>query len=190
MNVPLIPAYQNNNGLGKPFKPYVDPTTYANHNDALAEFTNEIPVENVEVTRTIGAGEFGEVCSGRLKVENVYGGVVQQIVAVKTLLPGSSDKAKADFLAEASIMGQFEHENVIRLVGVVTKSEPVMILTEYMLNGSLDKFLRFNDNGSLTVLQLVQMMHGVSCGMKYLTDKGFVHRVSKYLFVSYFTFMF
>jgi hypothetical protein len=31
----------------------------------------------------------------------LYGGVVQQIVAVKTLLPGSSIKAKSDFLTEA-----------------------------------------------------------------------------------------
>lgn len=48
-----------------------------------------------------------------------------QTVAIKTLKPGSSDKAKGDFLMEASIMGQFSHENVIRLIGVVTKSEPV-----------------------------------------------------------------
>jgi hypothetical protein len=76
------------------FRPYVDPTTYQDPQEALAEFANEIAPENVEVTRTIGVGEFGEVCSGRLRVENLYGGVVQQIVAVKTLLPGSSIKAK------------------------------------------------------------------------------------------------
>lgn len=46
-------------------------------------------------------------------------------MAVKTLLPGSVPKAKADFLLEASIMGQFEHENVIHLIGVVTRTEPV-----------------------------------------------------------------
>lgn len=39
-------------------------------------------------------------------------------------------------------MGQFEHPNVIFLQGVVTKSNPVMIITEYMENGSLDHFLR------------------------------------------------
>jgi len=39
-------------------------------------------------------------------------------------------------------MGQFEHPNVIFLQGVVTKSNPVMIITEYMENGSLDTFLR------------------------------------------------
>lgn len=51
-----------------------------------------------------------------------------------------------DFLTEASIMGQFEHPNVIFLQGVVTKSNPVMIITEYMENGSLDHFLRVQYN--------------------------------------------
>lgn len=50
-----------------------------------------------------------------------------------------------DFLTEASIMGQFEHPNVIFLQGVVTKSNPIMIITEFMENGSLDTFLRAND---------------------------------------------
>lgn len=63
-------------------------------------------------------------------------------VAIKTLKPGSSEKARCDFLTEASIMGQFDHPNVIYLQGVVTRSNPVMIITEYMENGSLDTFLR------------------------------------------------
>ena len=67
------------------------------------------------------------------------------LVAIKTLKPGSSDKARMDFLTEASIMGQFEHPNVIFLQGVVTKAQPTMIITEYMENGSLDTFLRAND---------------------------------------------
>lgn len=73
-------------------------------------------------------------------------------------------------------MGQFDHENVIHLIGVVTRSEPVMIITEYMLNGALDKFLRDNDNGSLTMNQLAKMMKGIASGMKYLTDMGYIHR--------------
>lgn len=63
-------------------------------------------------------------------------------MAIKTLKPGSSEKARCDFLTEASIMGQFDHPNVIYLQGVVTRSNPVMIITEYMENGSLDTFLR------------------------------------------------
>lgn len=87
-----------------------------------------------------GGGEFGDVCRGRLKVPPNF---VQDIdVAIKTLKPGSSEKARCDFLTEASIMGQFDHPNVIYLQGVVTRSNPVMIITEYMENGSLDTFLR------------------------------------------------
>ena len=52
-------------------------------------------------------------------------GVQLEPIACKSLKPGSSGKAKADFLLEASIMGQFMHRNVVRLIGVVTKQEPV-----------------------------------------------------------------
>lgn len=63
-------------------------------------------------------------------------------VAIKTLKSGYTEKQRRDFLSEASIMGQFDHPNVIHLEGVVTKSSPVMIITEFMENGSLDSFLR------------------------------------------------
>ncbi|KAL7072715.1 hypothetical protein ACQ4LE_008300 [Meloidogyne hapla] len=155
---------------------YVDPTTYEDPTQILAAFTNEIYAKDVEITRVIGSGEFGEVCCGRLTVEDSYGQRQQQIVAVKRLLPEASCKAKTDFLLEASIMGQFEHENVIRLIGVVTRTEPVMLITEYMLYGSLDQFLRANRDGQLAICQLVRLLHGIACGMNYLTDKAYVHR--------------
>ena len=68
-------------------------------------------------------------------------------MAIKTLKPGASEKARLDFLTEASIMGQFRHPNVICLQGVVTKSNPVMIITEFMENGSLDTFLKVKRGG-------------------------------------------
>uniref|UniRef100_A0A1I8EVW7 receptor protein-tyrosine kinase n=1 Tax=Wuchereria bancrofti TaxID=6293 RepID=A0A1I8EVW7_WUCBA len=142
------------------FKPYVDPAAYEDPNQALLEFTNDVDPALIRITEIIGSGEFGEV----------------QTVAIKTLKPGSSDKAKGDFLMEASIMGQFTHENVIRLIGVVTKNEPIMIVIEYMENGSLDQFLRKNDNGILKLMQIIDMLRGIAAGMKYLTEKGFVHR--------------
>lgn len=96
-------------------------------------------------------------------------------VAIKTLKPGSSDKSRLDFLTEASIMGQFEDPNVIYLEGVVTKSNPIMIITEYMENGALDQFLRTND-GKFTVIQLVGMLRGIASGMRYLDEAGYIHR--------------
>ncbi len=49
---------------------------------------------------------------------------------------------KNDFLTEASIMGQFDHPNVIKLYGVVTRVEPAMIVMEFVENGSLYHYLR------------------------------------------------
>lgn len=65
------------------------------------------------------AGEFGEVCSGRLRIP----GKKEIPVAIKTLKGGYTERQRRDFLREASIMGQFDNPNIIRLEGVVTKSK-------------------------------------------------------------------
>lgn len=150
---------------------YIDPHTYEDPNQAVREFTKEIDASHITIESIIGGGEFGDVCKGRLKLQ----GQTEVTVAIKTLKPGSSDKARMDFLTEASIMGQFDHPNVIYLQGVVTKSNPVMIITEFMENGSLDTFLRAND-GKFQVIQLVGMLRGIAAGMQYLAEMNYVHR--------------
>ncbi|CAB1426720.1 unnamed protein product [Pleuronectes platessa] len=150
---------------------YIDPLTYEDPNQAVHEFTQEIDVSFISIERIIGAGEFGEVCSGPLRLP----GKREIQVAIKTLKAGYTEQQRRDFLWEASIMGQFNHPNIIRLEGVVTKSKPVMIITEYMENGSLDTFLKKNDS-QFTVIQLVGMLRGIASGMRYLSDMGYVHR--------------
>ena len=84
----------------------------------------------------MGAGEFGVVTHAMWKSS-----IDQETeVAVKTLNIDANDKDKLRFLQEAAIMCQFDHENVIKLYGVVTEA-PAMIVLEYMSRGDLKNML-------------------------------------------------
>uniref|UniRef100_A0A674AHR1 receptor protein-tyrosine kinase n=1 Tax=Salmo trutta TaxID=8032 RepID=A0A674AHR1_SALTR len=155
----------------KPLKTYVDPHMYEDPNTAILKFASEIHPSLVTKQKAIGAGEFGEVYRGVMKAPR-RGEVA---VAIKTLKPGYTEKQKQDFLSEASIMGQFSHQNIIRLEGVITKFKHAMIVTEYMENGALDNYLKDHD-GEMSSYQLVGMLRGIAAGMKYLSDMSYVHR--------------
>ncbi|XP_025080745.1 ephrin type-B receptor 1-B-like isoform X2 [Pomacea canaliculata] len=166
-----MPLFPSPGSVHSSVRTYIDPHTYEDPNQAVREFTREIDACHIIIETVIGGGEFGDVCKGKLRIP----GRPEMTVAIKTLKPGATEKNRLDFLTEASIMGQFDDPNVIFLEGVVTKSNPIMIVTEFMANGSLDTFLRAND-GKFTVMQLVGMMRGIASGMSYLAEMGYVHR--------------
>ncbi|XP_065187264.1 serine/threonine-protein kinase A-Raf-like isoform X2 [Sycon ciliatum] len=129
----------------------------------------------VLMKRLIGKGAFGSVhlaeWSFRVSCAPVE-------VAVKCLKDGADEKAEKDFLAEARIMAEFDHPNIIRLFGVVDDGA-ARIVTEYMSNGNLKDFLeqvRTTDPMLRSRGQLVQYIVDIAGGLQYLATEGFIHR--------------
>jgi len=135
-------------GLG--VKYYIDPSTYEDPCQAIREFTREVDPAYIKIEEVIGAGSFGEVRRGRLQPR----GRREQAVAIQALWAGGAESLQMTFLGQAAVLGQFQHPNILRLEGVVTKSRPLMVLTELMELGPLDSFLRVSaglgaDGGAL-----------------------------------------
>ena len=148
----------------------MDPSTYEDPSEAVKEFAREIDPTHLKIEEVIGAGmphdlslksvscdhrrecncilflsppaQFGEVSRGRYRPV----GRREVLVAVKTLRWGASDREKGMFLSEAGVLGQFDHPNVLKLEGVVTRIPPERIITEFMENGPLDGFLRVREH--------------------------------------------
>ncbi|KAK8724801.1 hypothetical protein OTU49_010926 [Cherax quadricarinatus] len=149
----------------------------------------EVPRQRIRILETLGEGKFGmvQLC----EVEDPNG---SQMVAMKSIRTGSSEATKKDFRQEARILSRLDDPNIVQLVGMVTRAEPLCMLLEYMSCGDLYQFLRKHrgdgtimpvtftspeDDADLPVLSygaLIYIASQVASGMKYLEALNVVHR--------------
>ncbi|KAM6279798.1 tyrosine-protein kinase Mer isoform 2-T2 [Porphyrio hochstetteri] len=132
--------------------------------------------------KVLGEGEFGSVMEGRLSQPD---GTPQK-VAVKTMkLDNFSQREIEEFLSEAACMKDFDHPNVIKLLGVCIElsSQQVpkpMVILPFMKYGDLHSFLlrsRLEMAPQFVPLQtLVKFMVDIALGMEYLSSRHFLHR--------------
>ncbi|XP_053201988.1 tyrosine-protein kinase Fyn-like [Panonychus citri] len=128
---------------------------------------DEIERKDLEFIRELGGGNFGKVYYG------LYKGHTE--VAIKTLKSGTMSPQA--FLEEAAIMRKCRHEKLVPLYGVCSQEEPLLIVTEFMCNGSLLDYLRNNREGkNLKLPDLLDMGAQIASGMSYLEKQKLIHR--------------
>ncbi|XP_020835368.1 tyrosine-protein kinase SYK isoform X3 [Phascolarctos cinereus] len=137
----------------------------------------EIRPKEVRLDRTLltleegelGSGNFGTVKRGRYQMKKG-----EKLVAVKILKNETNDPAiKDELLREANVMQQLDNPYIVRMIGIC-EAESWMLVMEMAELGPLNKYLQKNRH--VKDKNIIELVHQVSMGMKYLEDNNFVHR--------------
>ncbi|CAL5052562.1 unnamed protein product [Urochloa decumbens] len=118
----------------------------------------------------IGVGGFGRVYKGVLPKS-------KSEVAVKRVSYNSKQGIK-QFVAEVVSMGHLQHNNIVKLFGYCRRKGELLLVYDYMVNGSLDKYL-YGEEDTLDWGQRFKIIKGIASGLLYLHeewDKVVIHR--------------
>ncbi|EGK97090.1 AGAP003651-PB [Anopheles gambiae str. PEST] len=129
----------------------------------------ELSNDDVILLDKIGRGNFGDVYKAKLKSSK------NTLVAVKTCRMTLPEEQKRKFLQEGRILKQYDHPNIVKLIGICVQKQPIMIVMELVAGGSLLMFLRKNAS-TLGQRQMMGMCRDAAAGMRYLESKNCIHR--------------
>jgi serine/threonine protein kinase len=120
----------------------------------------------------LGVGGFGKVYRGVLPAS-------KSEIAVKRVSHNSRQGMK-EFVAEIVSIGRMQHPNLVQLLGYCRRKGELLLVYEFMPNGSLDKYL-YCKKGQPTVswVQRLHVIKGIASGLLYLHEeweKVVVHR--------------
>ncbi|KAI3739581.1 hypothetical protein L2E82_29990 [Cichorium intybus] len=112
----------------------------------------------------IGKGGYGRVYKGIL----TWADYVNEVVAVKRL-DFNGFQGNKEFHTEVSMLSEYQHENIITLIGFCDDNKEMILVYEYASNGSLDTYLRDTTlSGGLSWTQLLNICIGVASALDYL----------------------
>ncbi|KAJ9541262.1 hypothetical protein OSB04_027768 [Centaurea solstitialis] len=110
----------------------------------------------------VGKGGYGEVFKAIVDDENV--------VAVKKLHV-TYGKATTEFNNEVQLISNVRHRNLLRLLGWSNNGPELLIVLEYMPQGSLDNFLWGEKRGTLNWRQRFVIIFGIARGLAHLHEE-------------------
>ncbi|CAL5086740.1 unnamed protein product [Urochloa decumbens] len=111
----------------------------------------------------LGAGGFGSVYKGLLRKTGME-------VAVKKVSSNESKQGTRAFVAEVASLGRLRHRNLVQLLGYCRRKGELLLVYNYMPNGSLDKYLYDPSKGALDWPQRLGIIRGVASGLLYLHE--------------------
>ncbi|KAJ6299857.1 hypothetical protein OIU76_020784 [Salix suchowensis] len=121
----------------------------------------------------IGVGGFGAVYRGRLPTNG-------NDVAVKKISTPNSSQGLRGFTAEIESLGRLRHKNLVNLQGWCKRNNDLLLVYDFIPNGSLAGLLFSRRNNSvLSWEQRFNIVKGVAAGLLYLHeewDKVVIHR--------------
>ncbi|CAN6165789.1 unnamed protein product [Urochloa humidicola] len=128
--------------------------------------------EGFKSSNLLGIGGFGRVYKGVLPVSKTE-------IAVKRVSHESKQGMK-EFISEVVCLGRLQHRNLVQLLGYCRRKGELMLVYDYMPNGSLDKYLHAKEGyHSLDWALRIQIIKGVASGLLYLHEdweKVVIHR--------------
>ncbi|XP_078480098.1 insulin-like growth factor 1 receptor isoform X1 [Lampetra fluviatilis] len=142
----------------------------------------EVERDKVKMMRELGQGTFGMVYEGLAR--GIVKGEDETRVAIKTVNETATMRERYEFLNEASVMKSFNCHHVVRLLGVVSQAQPILVIMELMTRGDLKSYLRSlrpdaekkPTRPPSSLPEMLQMAGEIADGMAYLNAKKFVHR--------------
>ena len=105
----------------------------------------------------LGAGGFGRVYKGVLPTNKME-------VAVKKV-SHQSRQGMREFIAEIISIGRLRHRNLVPLLGYCRRKGELLLVYEFMSNGSLDKFLYNQPKSTLNCSPRWRINKGVASGL-------------------------
>ncbi|XP_027120766.1 L-type lectin-domain containing receptor kinase IV.1-like [Coffea arabica] len=122
-----------------------------------------IATKGFRETELLGEGGFGRVYKGVLPTNKVE-------VAVKKV-SHQARQGMREFVAEIVSIGRLRHRNLVSLLGYCRRKRELLLVYEFMPNGSLDRFLYSQPKYTLHWSQRFHVIRCVASGLLYLHEE-------------------